>query len=118
MSNAVINQLFEEIENQYVNDGTIDPRKKEMLFEEMKKFVGGDKYALQINEAFQKLEEEDDDDNQPRNFLGSSSTGNNRSGAGPEVKARQQKLKFNMALKVFNVFQFSCTVEKTPMDEN
>lgn len=99
MSAVEVNRLFEDIEDQYENDGVIDPQKKAMLLEEMKKFSGGEKFVQQISAAFQQIENSDDDDTE------SSDT---RS----IVKSRLQKLKFNVALKVFNLFLFSCQVSK------
>lgn len=54
------NRLFEAIKGQYELDGTIDPLQKAMLLKEMEKLAGGEEFAQQINEVFEKLDKDSD----------------------------------------------------------
>ena len=108
MSAVEVNRIFEAIESQYEIDGTIDPEQKAMLFMEMKKFKGGDKFVHQICAAFEQIENEDEKTAfslEPK--LKEAS-----------VTSRCNKLKFNLALKVFRLFQFSCNVDVSATDDN
>lgn len=105
MSAREVNRLFEAIEGQYEVDGTIDHHQKQMLLLEMKKFKGGDKFVQRIDEAFRKLENVDDA------IVNQSSETSEPKAKGTMVTSRRNKLNFNAALKVFNLFKFSCNVE-------
>lgn len=116
MSAVEVKRLFETIEAQYEIDGTIDPEQKEMLFVEMKKFKGGDKFVQQISQAFQQVENNGEAGGiVPGNA--SSAASNAPKPMGSVVASRSNKLKFNVALKVFHLFQFSCDIETSPTDD-
>lgn len=110
MSAVSVNQLFEEIEQQYEEDGTIDDQKKVMLLQEMKKFKGGEKFVQQMHRAFQQIENADDDGGKINtNDDGIEAIEISQPSI---VKSRRFKLKFNVVLTVYNLFQFTCNVEK------
>lgn len=64
MSAAEVNRIFKSIEKQYLAAGIIDSHQKEMLFEAMKQFGGGDGFIGRISEAFKKLDSEDVDNDE------------------------------------------------------
>lgn len=120
MSAVEVNRLFEAIENQYESNGTIDPQQKAMLFSEMKKFKGGEKFVEQISEAFQQIE---NSVNSVSTFACSYHINNANTPIvmgtpGTAETPFRNKLKFNVALKVFRLFQFSCNVEASMTDDD
>lgn len=127
MSAYEVNQLFEAIKAQYEVDGTIDPQQKAQLLEEMKKFAGGDKFVYRIREAFQQIESSDrfkinaasakhtnDRDAQSEPSGGVDENGRVKVTGVGNLQSRQNKLRFDVALKVYNLFQVTCHVEKSP----
>lgn len=131
MSAYEVCRLFQAIKAQYEVDGTIDPHQKRMLTEEMKKFDGGEKFVYRINEAFQQIESSDrfklsassgkhsidrEDTSQSSESLDDNSKVK-FTGVGT-LQSRRLKLKFDVALKVFNSFQLTCQVEKSPVEES
>ncbi|KAG4076797.1 hypothetical protein HA402_009143 [Bradysia odoriphaga] len=118
MSAAEVNRIFDAIESQYEVDGTIDPQQKAMLFMEMKKFNGGEKFVQQISAAFQQIENNCNGEMGEIAPICSLSSDNNAPKAmGTVVTSRRNKLKFNLALKVFRLFQFSCNIETSPIED-
>lgn len=68
----------------------------------MKKFEGGEKFIPQMNKAFEKIEndEEDSDDD-----------------GDDENSASANRWKFDIALKVFQLFQFRCKIDRIPVQQ-
>lgn len=133
MSTAIVIQLFEAIEKQYEADGTVDPNKKEMLLDEMEKYMKSEIYVRMIKHLFDELEYGDDSDdveivcsiesvlsNEVCNTIEEPSDLQNDSrptGTDTVTKAarsrRNKRVKFNILLNVFSMFKFSCAFEQT-----
>lgn len=146
MSVDEVNRLFEAIKVQYERDGMIDPQQKSALLEEMKKLKGGEKFVQEINETLQRMDDgddiEDSDNGDDSEASGSSDISEDRSdeivkkdatdrcqiecsqqqsvqqNVYREVRApRPLRSRIDVALKVFNLFNFTCNLEKTPIGE-
>lgn len=121
MSVSEVHRLFGALREQYELDGTIDPHQKALFLEEMKKFAGGENFVQQMQETFEGLEK-DDDKNVPifptSSLIAKVGRNLKRRDKALEIeKPRPYKLKFDAALKVFNLFQITCHVEQSPVEE-
>lgn len=149
MSVSEVNRLFEAIQAKYEVDGTVDPRRKALLLEEMMKFEGSENFVQKMDKAFQEIEngvEEYSCDESVDEFpsqvhvlrakrgrvrkklfrlfsdpFGTKAKARRSLVEGSEeveadtsrsLRTRQNKLKFDGAITVFHLFQYSCHAER------